>query len=79
LHIQIAGIATANFQPLPTDASSYFSLSPAVLIKAAATDVAAGLFPFFLCGKVLNLKAPLLSLKIFLLKLVSNDISLRCV
>ncbi|KAH9546771.1 hypothetical protein CY35_12G118600 [Sphagnum magellanicum] len=49
---QIAGIATANFRPLPTDASSYFSLSPAVLIKAAATDVAAGLVPFFLCGKV---------------------------
>ncbi|CAM6037239.1 unnamed protein product [Sphagnum compactum] len=49
---QIAGIATANFRPLPTDASSHFSLSPAVLIKAAATDVAAGLVPFFLCGKV---------------------------
>jgi hypothetical protein len=75
LHIQIAGIATANFRPLPTDASNHFSLSLAVLIKAATTDVAAGLVSFFLYGKVLNLKTPLLYLKIFLLKLVSNDIS----
>jgi glutamate/tyrosine decarboxylase-like PLP-dependent enzyme len=52
LHIQIAGIATANFRPLPTDASNHFSLSLAVLIKAATTDVAAGLVSFFLYGKV---------------------------
>jgi len=58
LHIQIAGIATANFRHLPTDASSHFSLSPAVLTKAAASDVAAGLVPFFLYGTVLNFKAP---------------------
>jgi hypothetical protein len=67
LHIQIANIATANFRPVRTDASSHFSLSPTVLTKAAANDVAAGLVPFFLCGTILNLKAPLLSLKIFLL------------
>jgi hypothetical protein len=65
-NVQVASIATENFRPLPTDASTNFALSPAVVRKAIATDVEAGLIPFFLCGTVLiNLKAPHLSSAIF--------------
>ncbi len=65
-NVQVASIATENFRPLLTDASTNFALSPAAVRKAIATDVAAGLIPFFLCGTVLiNLKAPHLSSAIF--------------
>jgi hypothetical protein len=65
-NVQVASIATENFRPLPTDASTDFALSPAVVRKAIAADVEAGLIPFFLCGTVLiNLKAPHLSSAIF--------------
>ncbi|KAH9568469.1 hypothetical protein CY35_03G078500 [Sphagnum magellanicum] len=47
---QVASIATENFRPLPTDASTNFALFPAVVRKAIAADVVAGLIPFFLCG-----------------------------
>jgi aromatic-L-amino-acid decarboxylase len=49
-NVQVASIATENFRPLPTDASTNFALYPAVVRKAIAADVVAGLIPFFLCG-----------------------------
>ncbi len=81
-NVQVAGIATGNFRSLPTDASTNFALSPAVVRKAIATDVVAGLIPFFLCGSVLiNLKAPVILFSpIFLIsKSDSNIICLVCV
>jgi hypothetical protein len=65
-NVQVASIATENFRPLPTDASTNFALFPAVVRKAIAADVVAGLIPFFLCGTVqINLKALHLSSAIY--------------
>jgi glutamate/tyrosine decarboxylase-like PLP-dependent enzyme len=49
---QIAGIRLENLRLIPTDASTNYSMSPQVLAKTVAADVAAGLVPFFLCGVV---------------------------
>ncbi|BBN16463.1 aromatic-L-amino-acid/L-tryptophan decarboxylase [Marchantia polymorpha subsp. ruderalis] len=49
---KMAGVQGDNLRILPTDASTDFALSPAVLLQAIENDIAAGFIPFFVCGTV---------------------------
>lgn len=57
LSCQIVGMRPENLRLVKVDSTTNYMLTPALLAKAVAADVAAGLIPFFLCGTVLNAEA----------------------